>query len=483
LKGGEKTMNMPMYISSNTGSAAMGATGHLPGGQTDAAGKDFALLMTQVLGGTTQDGSSAFQNGAMPLLTLLTPELLALFGAEQSEGDLVQLDALIEKLTSLLDSDQAEELVQDPGMMQWFATIEVLLPALTNRPEVQAKATVQGTEAEKQGAVSDSKLSEYKSLLERFAAEYRMNPGQELLRQMAAALVQATQSWMAGTKQAGYAVPHSMESSLELFTPMSQGSVATGSSPASKLAGAEQFILQRNGNVHTAEVQAQTASNAHNPLNVLAAKSMIPYAIVSTAAANSTGQASPEASLEQVDSPAAPVVQAGDLLRGQSDSPLIKSAPKEVHVSTFVREIAEMAIKQMKVVQGNGITEATLKLMPEHLGQVDIKISIQNGQVVAQFLADSIRGKEMLESQLAQLRTALQGQGLQVDKLEVTQTHSSASSMFQDPRHQQRQNRSFSQPSRNGRGAEGDAIDFDLSMNEDTPMHELELGSTFVATA
>jgi flagellar hook-length control protein FliK len=477
-------MNMPMSITTNTGAASMGATGLLPGGQTDVSGKDFALLMTQILGGASQEGSAASQNGGLPLLSLLSPELLALFGATQSEGELIQLDALIEKLTALLNSDQAEQLVQDPGMMQWFATVEILLPALSNQPEAQAEMVVQGPEAEKQGSISDSKLAEFKSLLERFASEFRMNPGQEILRQMAAALVQATQSWMVSTKQPGPAFLNPVESSLELFTPLSQGSIASGSNPGAKLAGMEQLILQRNGNVLTAEAQAQTTGSGHNPLNVLAAKSMIPYAIVSAAATNSAGQTSPEASSELVDSPATPVVQAGDLLRGHSDTQLIKSAPKEVHVSTFVREIAEMAIKHMKVVQGNGITEATLKLMPEHLGQVDIKISIQNGQVVAQFLADSIRGKEMLESQLTQLRTALQGQGLQVDKLEVTQSHSPASSMFQDPR-QQQQNRSFSHSSKNGGRTEGDAIDFDLNMNEGegTLKHALELGSTFVATA
>ena len=47
---------------------------------------------------------------------------------------------------------------------------------------------------------------------------------------------------------------------------------------------------------------------------------------------------------------------------------------------------------------------------------------MQDGQLFAQFAADSLAGKQMLESQLPQLRQALLTQGLQVEKLEVTQS-------------------------------------------------------------
>jgi flagellar hook-length control protein FliK len=43
----------------------------------------------------------------------------------------------------------------------------------------------------------------------------------------------------------------------------------------------------------------------------------------------------------------------------------------------------------------------------------------------------------MLEGQLSQLKLSLQGQGLQVERLEVTQNSSFQSSLFQDPRQQQ----------------------------------------------
>jgi flagellar hook-length control protein FliK len=62
---------------------------------------------------------------------------------------------------------------------------------------------------------------------------------------------------------------------------------------------------------------------------------------------------------------------------------------------------------------------------------------MHNGQLVAHFAAQTLLGKEMLEGQLSQLKLSLQGQGLQVERLEVTQSSSLQSSLFQDQRQQQ----------------------------------------------
>lgn len=48
---------------------------------------------------------------------------------------------------------------------------------------------------------------------------------------------------------------------------------------------------------------------------------------------------------------------------------------------------------------------------------------MQNGHLVAQFMTEHAGAKDMLEQQMNQLRAALQSQGLQVEKLEVTQNN------------------------------------------------------------
>ncbi|WP_158289717.1 flagellar hook-length control protein FliK [Paenibacillus flagellatus] len=113
----------------------------------------------------------------------------------------------------------------------------------------------------------------------------------------------------------------------------------------------------------------------------------------------------------------------------QTESPVVRA-------DRFAEDMAQ-AMKSLKVNASTGMSEVRITLMPEHLGQVDVKVSMHNGQIVAHFMADTTHGKEMLESQLSQLRAVLNGQGLQVDRLEVSQSSPAFSGLFQDSRQQQ----------------------------------------------
>jgi flagellar hook-length control protein FliK len=104
---------------------------------------------------------------------------------------------------------------------------------------------------------------------------------------------------------------------------------------------------------------------------------------------------------------------------------------------SFVQDMSQFVMKNFKVDALNGFSEARLTLSPENLGQVNVKLTMHNGQLVAHFAAQTLLGKEMLEGQLSQLKLSLQGQGLQVERLEVTQSSSLQSSLFQDQRQQQ----------------------------------------------
>ncbi|WP_019910407.1 flagellar hook-length control protein FliK [Paenibacillus sp. HW567] len=124
------------------------------------------------------------------------------------------------------------------------------------------------------------------------------------------------------------------------------------------------------------------------------------------------------------------VVTAGQLsLRGGITAPLkAEAAPVPVH--KFAHEMTSFITGKLDVVQKGGVAEATISLFPENLGQVDVKITMQNGHLVAQFLTQHAGAKDMLEQQMNQLRTALQSQGLQVEKLEVTQNNTPLQSQF-----------------------------------------------------
>lgn len=99
---------------------------------------------------------------------------------------------------------------------------------------------------------------------------------------------------------------------------------------------------------------------------------------------------------------------------------------KEAAPTTFVlaEDFAEtmngLIVQKFDIRTQSGLSEARLMLFPEHMGQVDVRISMQNGVLTAVFQTDTAMAKDMLDNQMAQLRASLQAQGLNVEKLEVT---------------------------------------------------------------
>jgi flagellar hook-length control protein FliK len=138
------------------------------------------------------------------------------------------------------------------------------------------------------------------------------------------------------------------------------------------------------------------------------------------------------------DSPAIPMHEF--LKHVQSSQPMVKPPVIIIQAPNFVEDMTQFVIKSFTVdTKSEGFTEAKLSLFPQNLGQVDVKLTMHNGQLVAHFMADNSLGKEMLESQLSQLRTTLQNQGIQVERLEVSQNQAFQSGMFQDQRQQHSQ--------------------------------------------
>lgn len=101
---------------------------------------------------------------------------------------------------------------------------------------------------------------------------------------------------------------------------------------------------------------------------------------------------------------------------GQSEqSPIPK-----VSVQEFFSEVIELVKNHASLKKASEFMEAKFSLTPDKLGEIDVKLSIHKGQVAAHFTAETLIGKETLESQISLLRTSLQQQGLHVDKIEIS---------------------------------------------------------------
>ena len=90
-----------------------------------------------------------------------------------------------------------------------------------------------------------------------------------------------------------------------------------------------------------------------------------------------------------------------------------------VQLQQFSEALQQTIVRHLHV-NPNGTSAVRLSLYPESLGQVDVRMTSHNGVLTAHLVVDTWVAKELLEGQLEHLRQALQQQGLQVDKLEVS---------------------------------------------------------------
>lgn len=163
------------------------------------------------------------------------------------------------------------------------------------------------------------------------------------------------------------------------------------------------------------------------------------------------------------------------------------SVPTQVPVQQFAREIGGFLVKQFVLLNGNGMTEAKISLHPEHLGHVDVRIVMQDGQMTAQFVAQNESAKELIENQLGLLRTSLLNQDIRVERIEVTVQHAE----LQDPAAYQEQERRESNSGRDSGGSAGtggdasleDVGEFEEELNRSSGLREAGYGSSLNVTA
>lgn len=205
--------------------------------------------------------------------------------------------------------------------------------------------------------------------------------------------------------------------------------------------------------------------------------------VVETPVVSEASTLTVETSVTQQDDVTLTLTQLSDSQKLASTTADVKSSPHSVPVQEFTEEMTRILVKNMSITQVNGISEAKISLVPEHLGQVDVRISVLNGQITAHFIAESAQARDLLELQLPQLRSALQQQGLQVDKLNVELQNNLGTSLFQDQRQQQTSQQFAQSGKKNSKHYDQFGADFSLEMDQAVRVNRLAYGNTFNATA
>ncbi len=86
-------------------------------------------------------------------------------------------------------------------------------------------------------------------------------------------------------------------------------------------------------------------------------------------------------------------------------------------------EIINQVVEQAKVVLGQDKSEMVIQLKPDHLGKLELKVVTEQGIVAAKFIAENQQVKEIIETNMQQLKDSLQKQGISIDGVSVQVGH------------------------------------------------------------
>ncbi|WP_100373201.1 flagellar hook-length control protein FliK [Bacillus sp. FJAT-45037] len=100
--------------------------------------------------------------------------------------------------------------------------------------------------------------------------------------------------------------------------------------------------------------------------------------------------------------------------------------PKQVQQEQLLKQFEQMMQRGAFRKNEAGMNTFSVKLYPQHLGRIDIQLTQINGVLIARLLTSSSGARELVESQLQQLRQAFINQNLTVERVEVSQQQQSA---------------------------------------------------------
>ncbi|UJF35346.1 flagellar hook-length control protein FliK [Paenibacillus hexagrammi] len=449
----------PSTPTTSSGGSASAKTSAQPG-TTDAFSQLLGSQLTPSTPTADEAGQANAEDPAMmlaSLLQMLQSMIMPMQNAPVVQGDETTGDSLPDTLVQAMNSNPslAAKLLQDPGMQQWLEQASQLIGAMTDGQSKMGSAPM--TKAQLAG----SDALEAQNTLLMLASLSKQQPDNPILQYLNQQLQQIMEPILPSV--AG-----------EQMTPISESDDVqadsntlenTDSVPASRHIGQHTQVRRADSKKQVISSQAVDMNIQQQPakskLEILAVKNSLSQPMHQVQASTNDQVSQEQPVTTDATDAATPFIHILDAQHGvQSTVPVEKAVPATIHAANFAEDMTEHVMKSMKITLADGISEAKLSLFPKNLGHVDVKLTMHDGQLIAQFATDSAAGKQMLESQLPQLRQALQTQGLQVERLEVTQNQSMSSGMFQDQRQQQSSNQAFRQNKNRSGNYEKDVIEF-----------------------
>jgi len=97
-----------------------------------------------------------------------------------------------------------------------------------------------------------------------------------------------------------------------------------------------------------------------------------------------------------------------------------------VYKDVTAKDVLDQIVTGMKVNVSEGKSNIVLQLNPENLGKIALSLSHEKGEITGQFVAESEAVKKVIESNLNQLKSQLQNQGINVSEIKIVVGDSTA---------------------------------------------------------
>ncbi|WP_054941078.1 flagellar hook-length control protein FliK [Paenibacillus ihuae] len=435
LSGGNMVPTNGVSGTAGGTTAAAGTAAAAGGGAT---AMPFAQTLVQTMGASIPKGTETPLFGNLASLLQGLMNTVQTTGEETGKAANVQSADLLKGLTE--DVEKLDENISaDPALLAALQGWLLQVSALLSGSNAAAESGV--SEGNTDAGVVLSPLAQNPETI-RFAVQDELNSLVSLIKDAAAKGNEASAVKGAELLNQFSAIM------AEVVTPENNKVKAKGTNttdiPAAsaKQAGTEGSIKQKatdttvpvlvKPSTVTTKNQAEAASTVASAVEEVSTVVIGTQVTKTAGAAEALKSASTEEPLPEVKAAeeSHDIVTAGQLsIRDGLTAPLkAESAP--VPVSQFAQQMDTFITGKLEIVKKGGVAEATITLFPENLGQVDVKITMQNGNLIAQFNTAHSGAKDMLEQQMSQLRAALQSQGIQVEKLEVTQNNTPLFSQF-----------------------------------------------------
>ncbi|GHV14155.1 hypothetical protein AGMMS49938_09810 [Fibrobacterales bacterium] len=149
----------------------------------------------------------------------------------------------------------------------------------------------------------------------------------------------------------------------------------------------------------------------------------------------------------------------GEKLSSVSASSTPSYANMQERINEF--EVVKQVVAQARfITTPTGEQKITMQLNPDHLGQMDLRVVLNNGEMQIHARVESATAQHALESQIGLLREGLEKQGITLDRLEVSveQREKSDYALTEEQNQQQRKDRQ-------GRNKRGNSIHLAVSIS------------------